>query len=554
LGSTLCLGICGRFLIGTIPQESMEGLLEKMALSIEDIRRNQDKTMNMVCQIAARMDLPDVAAGIATRDLKMLTVGTHQQMCQDGKELHHHVPAGYSQSCPPDVLFSVMEGNDGYASSSRHSSEMAAKSRPNTGVRKLIAESHTSASPSSPDLRQQKLPEATQLMAKHIVSCTYYPYAMGLVIFANMMSIGFETQFLIDGTVMGQLHILNQFCFAIYVIDLILNLVVYGRECFSNGWFIFDFVLVLIHLVNVVLLMLIAGHSKSISSFFFRLMVVRMFRTLRLLRALRLIKQFRTMWRMVYGLLTSFQTLLSALSLIGMALFVFGCLGVDLVTLDNESFATADLQDIVNTYFSSLPTTILFLVQFVTMDSIAAVYMPLVKAKPLLALYFAALLLVVSIALMNMVLANIVEQALHSAHSDKELESKVRRQQIKEMIPILEEIFNNLSRDSKSLLTLDQLMEIDMSKLPESVQEYFRSESVADLFDILDIDRSGEVSKEEFIEGIMSFCISAEPATSFHMRKVLELLRFEVRQISKDFGSFRSGILKKERLPDTVTV
>merc|ERR1712079_596401 len=119
-----------------------------------------------------------------------------------------------------------------------------------------------------------------------------------------------------------------------------------------------------------------------------------------------------------------------------MAIFVFGCLGSHLVTLDTESFSSPDLKEIVNTYFNSLPTTLLFLVQFVTMDSLAAVYMPLIKAKPGLAIYFGALLLVVSIALMNLVLANIVEQALNSAHGDKELEKKIRRQRIQEMNPI----------------------------------------------------------------------------------------------------------------------
>merc|ERR1712008_47448 len=137
------------------------------------------------------------------------------------------------------------------------------------------------------------------------------------------------------------------------------------------------------------------------------------------------------MWRIAYCLLTSFDIWISFLSLMGMALFVFGCLGVELITLDTEHFTTPDLQGIINTYFSSLFTIILFLVQFITLDSIAEVYMPLIKAKPILALYFGLLLLVVSIALMNLVLANIVEHALASATNDKEkFDSKLREKQI----------------------------------------------------------------------------------------------------------------------------
>merc|ERR1712079_926507 len=164
-----------------------------------------------------------------------------------------------------------------------------------------------------------------------------------------------------------------------------------------------------------------------------------------------------------------------------MAIFVFGCLGSHLVTLDTESFSSPDLKEIVNTYFSSLPTTFLFLVQFVTQDSLAEVYMPLIKAKPGLAIYFGALLLVVSIALMNLVLANIVEQAVNSAQGDQELERKIRKQRLREMTPIVEEIFDNLDRCSKNLLTFDQLMEIDIDTLPPEMQECFQLESIADL-------------------------------------------------------------------------
>jgi hypothetical protein len=235
-----------------------------------------------------------------------------------------------------------------------------------------------------------------------------------------------------------------------------------------------------------------------------------------------------------------------------MALFVFGCLGVDLITVDTVSFTSPELKDIVNTNFSSLLTTLLFLVQFVTMDSIASVYVPLVKAKPSLAIYFGALLLILSVAMMNLILANIVEQALVSAHGDQEWERKIRRQCIREMVPHLEEIFIYLDTDSKNFLTNDQLMEIDNDTLPADMQECFQLESIADLFGVLDIDGSGQVSKEDFIGGIMSFCITSEPPTSFLTRKMMTLLRIEVKQIAEDVVSLKSDILKEPRASYTV--
>ena len=64
--------------------------------------------------------------------------------------------------------------------------------------------------------------------------------------------------------------------------------------------------------------------------------------------------------------------------------------------------------------------TMITLSQFVTQDSIAAIYSPLIKARPVLVLYFLALLFIVSIALMNLVTAVLVEGALEHARQEKE--------------------------------------------------------------------------------------------------------------------------------------
>ena len=54
-------------------------------------------------------------------------------------------------------------------------------------------------------------------------------------------------------------------------------------------------------------------------------------------------------------------------------------------------------------YWSSLPIIMLTLVQFVNLDSIAAIYTPCIRANPWLALYFLAFILIVSVAVMNLV-------------------------------------------------------------------------------------------------------------------------------------------------------
>lgn len=547
----------------------MDDLLEKMSLSIEKVRQNQEQTMKMVCEISARMHLAQIPAGNAAPGSPRFTVSMHQPR---GPELRLHAPCGDSYPLLDDLPALETKGtqassNDGYNSSEAEDVDAAAKAaaaaataeddstakkrraamRLSNRTRDLLRETAKEGSTApEPGSSKPTSREAIKLALTRVVHGTYYPFVMGVILFTNMVFIGLEVQFLVDGKDSTWLYIVSIFYCITYIIDIVLQLLAFGRMSFCDGWFIFDFALVVLHFINVGLYKPIAGHTSG--TFFDRVMVIRIFRVLRLLRSLRLLKQFRTMWSMVYGLLKSFSTLLSALALIGVTLFAFSCLGVELVTLDDTSFAGADLQAIVNANFGSLFQTLLFLVQFVTCDSIAAVYVPLIKAKPILAFYFLALLLIVSIALMNLVLANIVEQALASAHSDQELEIKIRGERIREMAPILEDIFKSLDIEDKNVLTLEQLVEIDMSQLPPDMQECFNLDSVADLFLLLDSDCSGEVEKEEFLEGFMSFCISEEPAASVHTRKVMKLLRLQMIQVAENFEEVRSDLRKITRV------
>ena len=63
-------------------------------------------------------------------------------------------------------------------------------------------------------------------------------------------------------------------------------------------------------------------------------------------------------------------------------------------------------------HFPELFVTMLSLVQFVTLDSIGSIYAPLVRKDPLLLIFFMLFILIVSIALMNLVTAVIVEGEL----------------------------------------------------------------------------------------------------------------------------------------------
>merc|ERR1719188_315090 len=96
-------------------------------------------------------------------------------------------------------------------------------------------------------------------------------------------------------------------------------------------------------------------------------------------------------------------------------------MGVQVITFDEE------LRDEIpefDEYFGTLRKFMLTLVQFITVDGMADIYLPLIHAKPLLLVYFPPVIMLLSIVLMNLITAVIVEGAIQSAQEHRAMRKK----------------------------------------------------------------------------------------------------------------------------------
>eukprot|EP00913_Durusdinium_trenchii_P016834 g15824.t1 len=135
----------------------------------------------------------------------------------------------------------------------------------------------------------------------------------------------------------------------------------------------------------------------------------------------------------------------------------------------------------------------LTLVQFITLDSIYQtlscqddrkwIYRPLVVEKPELVFYFLGLLLILPITLLNLVTAVLVENGITQAQKEAEFEMKARSAEMRSAV---------------------------MQLLDTSVSE--KTEDLCDLFDLLDVDHTGEISQEEFVDGVLQMVVRDVPA------------------------------------------
>merc|ERR1719223_2027144 len=104
------------------------------------------------------------------------------------------------------------------------------------------------------------------------------------------------------------------------------------------------------------------------------MVILRTLRLMRLARTVRLLVKFRELWMLVRGLMNSASTMFYTCILLIIVLYVLACIGVELVSLNALAVgaeANEDFQDVVQQNFESVGMTMMTLVQFVCLDSIA---------------------------------------------------------------------------------------------------------------------------------------------------------------------------------------
>eukprot|EP00931_Biecheleriopsis_adriatica_P116307 TRINITY_DN9196_c0_g1_i5.p1 TRINITY_DN9196_c0_g1~~TRINITY_DN9196_c0_g1_i5.p1 ORF type:complete len:561 (+),score=92.54 TRINITY_DN9196_c0_g1_i5:58-1740(+) len=386
--------------------------------------------------------------------------------------------------------------------------------------------------------------------AKKILHQSWFEYFAGLVIFLNAIVIGVETNMSVsasDPSEYSWVETAENIFLALYTLELAGKLLVEGKALFKDNWFRFDLVIVLCGWLGKFLE--IAGFSSTVS-WWQQILLIRMLRLLRLIRAMRTIKLFKNMWSLVYGILQSFDTMVSTFGLLLFSVFMFGCVGVDLITLDQDLASYEGTSDIVSYHFTDLFVTMLTLFQFVTCDSVAAVYMPLVLRKPLLSLYFLAALLVISISMMNLVTAVLVETALSTAAEERLTEDHVTKRKLKALLPTLLEMFQQLDTDGSGEISVEEMDQVHVNHLPKDFQNKVSADTMKELFEVLDTDGTGKLSRDEFVEGLVNIVFMQVPLPTIQMLKFIrktlhkvDSVQDAVTKLQSTFGRERSSAL-----------
>merc|ERR1712060_153509 len=159
---------------------------------------------------------------------------------------------------------------------------------------------------------------------------------------------------------------------------------------------------------------------------------------------------------------------------------------------------------------------------------VGVVFRPLIKARPELAVYFISFIMLVSIALMNLVTAIMVESSLRQAKEDQEAHKAWESQKKKALMPKLRIMFREMDEDGSGQLDISELRGAS-EEIKSQLQRICNMEDVEEIFKSLDYDESGAVDIDEFCEGMLK-------ATSDRPGELIRILKqcSEISQNTRD--------------------
>merc|ERR1719247_1223877 len=213
------------------------------------------------------------------------------------------------------------------------------------------------------------------------------------------------------------------------------------------------------------------------------ILIMRIFRLAKLARTIRLLSQFRPLWMLVSGLLSSIGTMFYILILLVIILFVFACMGVELFTKNVKLREDPVFDAYIQQYWADLPISMLTLIQFVNLDGIGAIYTPMVRSEPTTGLFFISFMLIVSICLMNLVTAVIVEGSFEQAKSDQIFAKKERQRAMSKLLPVVRDIFAELDKDGSGKVTLEEFADADEA-VQLALEKVCQTDDLVELFEM----------------------------------------------------------------------
>eukprot|EP00928_Gymnodinium_smaydae_P067259 TRINITY_DN501_c0_g1_i2.p1 TRINITY_DN501_c0_g1~~TRINITY_DN501_c0_g1_i2.p1 ORF type:complete len:613 (-),score=126.26 TRINITY_DN501_c0_g1_i2:79-1866(-) len=362
---------------------------------------------------------------------------------------------------------------------------------------------------------------ARKSMSKYVES------SLGLVIFLNLVLVLLESDATVDGGIAPSWMTTANYCFiTVYVVELVLKIFAFGLSFFTVSWNLVDFTIVMVD-VSLMMLGWIIGNMPSVSIF-------RVFRLARLARAFKMLNMFPELKLLMQGLLGAAKAIFWGLIMVALLLVIWGILAVQVIHPINMEVVHTD-ERTARAFRSVWQSILTFFQTIVAGDSWGQVALPIIERKPWTFIFFMGVLVSVGLAMLNLILAVIVESATEARQQDQHQRALEHERQMQDAKTRLLQVCAEMDDDGSGTLSIEEFKRgfdesqefADLLKIMNITKDDLQM-----VFKVVDQDNSGDVEYVEFVDNIHRMKSQESQLILFyvteirsHMTSVLEVLR-----------------------------
>jgi len=345
-----------------------------------------------------------------------------------------------------------------------------------------------------------------------------------------------------------------------FVIELILKFVALGCTGFWYGsdayWNIFDFIVIAVSVVDVVLDFWARLLSPSMSTGQLRLLrSIRFARALRSIRIVRLFRYIGALRTLALSILSTMVSLFWTLALLIIIFYSFGVVLTQLVVehcrflgMDSGAGKVAPMSYCpgeLRKYWANVPESMLTLFMAISQGLNWEDAMEPLRDVSALAVVLVILYVVITVfAILNVVTGVFLNTAIESAGADKDV-ATIRQVHAKaQQVEALQQIFREIDRENDNEVNFEDVRNAmssgELSSFMESLG--ISTDDVRTLFMLLDSEHKGLIDLDEFVSGCMQL---HGPAKSMQMAKMSyenKLTRQALQSLKKEILKMRKGL------------
>lgn len=378
-------------------------------------------------------------------------------------------------------------------------------------------------------------PEARIRVAQFVWSQSFETI-MGLIIVGNLVLImweadqdakcfpeyyGKESECPWRSELIAGLQVLNIILLTIYSIECVLRGFVDRSRFFCNSWNVIDFLTVVLGWLST----LLAG------SFDFSLL--RLSRLVRVVRAARVFISVPELYLLISGLYSSIKAIIFGSLMLAVVISFWAVISVELFHPHTSRIDFKNCDRCPQSFHTVFEAGVTLFQQIVAGDSWGQISIPLIDLAPWTAPFLFFIMMTVSLGMLNLILAVIVERAAEARSNDQDRKLKKKEEDRARNMVDLATLCASMDLDGSGSLSLDEMLDgFNNSEAFQKLMQYMdiQRDDIETIFNVLDDDRSGEVSYYEFCKHLGSF-FERDPKI---VNSVVKYSMMEIRQVIKE--------------------